>query len=68
MASKGNAMIYEHDHTQRELKFLKENYYLMEKTMRKEIHSEYQVRLDEYQAKMKRNTEKFGEYRKEINH
>ena len=40
----------------------------MEETMRNQIHLEYQVRLDEFQAKAKRGTEKFAEYRKEINH
>lgn len=41
MTEKGSAIIYELDVTHRELRMLKDNYYLMEKMMREEIRKEF---------------------------
>ena len=41
MSAKGNQIIYELDVTNRELRSLKDHYYLMEKYMREEIKKEF---------------------------
>ena len=41
MSAKGNAMIYELDVTSRELRSLKDHYYLMERFMQEEIKKEF---------------------------
>jgi len=41
MSHKGNQIIYELDVTSRELRSLKDHYYLMEKYMREEVRSEF---------------------------
>jgi len=41
MTEKGNQMIYELDTANRQLRMLKDNFYLMEKMMREEIHIDY---------------------------
>ena len=45
MSAKGNAMIYELDVTNRELRTLKDHYYLMEGYMREEIQRDFMQRL-----------------------
>mmetsp|Transcript_47154 Transcript_47154/g.62445 ORF Transcript_47154/g.62445 Transcript_47154/m.62445 type:complete len:123 (+) Transcript_47154:539-907(+) len=45
MSAKGNAMIYELDVTNRELRTLKDHYYLMERYMREEIKKEFTMQL-----------------------
>lgn len=41
MSAKGNQMIYELDVNNRELRYLKDHYYLMERYMREEIQKEF---------------------------
>ena len=41
MSAKGNQMVYELDVTNRELRSLKDHYYLMETYMREEIRKEF---------------------------
>lgn len=47
MSAKGNSMIYELDVTNRELRTLKDHYYLMERFMRDEIDKEYMKEMEE---------------------
>jgi len=41
MSAKGNQMIYELDVTNRELRTLKDHYYLMERFMKEEVRKEF---------------------------
>lgn len=41
MTEKGNQLIYELDSSNWQLRMLKDNFYLMEKKMREEIHKDY---------------------------
>ena len=45
MSAKGNQMIYELDVNNRELRSLKDHYYLMERYMREEIQKEFQKKI-----------------------
>lgn len=47
LTQKGNQIIYELDISNRELRMLKDNFYLMEKMMRQEIRHEYEKTIQE---------------------
>ena len=62
MSHKGNHIIYELDVTNRELRSLKDHYYLMEKYMRDEIKNEFQTAIhqrDNFIKKLKENNAEF---------
>ena len=64
MSAKGNQIIYELDVTNRELRSLKDHYYLMEKYMREEIKKEFLKDIhtrDNTILKMKDNFSNFRE-------
>lgn len=60
-------MIYELDIANRELRMLKDNYYLMEKLMWEEIHKDYHDQLVEKDTLIKKYRESFQQYRLELN-
>ena len=63
MSAKGNSMIYELDVTNRELRTLKDHYYLMEKFMRDEINKEYMKEMNEQENEIVKNRDNFGNYK-----
>lgn len=64
MSAKGNSMIYELDVTNRELRTLKDHYYLMEKFMRDEINKEYMREMTDKENDIVKNRDNFGDYKK----
>lgn len=67
MTEKGNQMIYELDTSNRQLRMLKDNFYLMEKMMREEIHIDYSDQLIQKENLIKKYRESFKNYRTELN-
>jgi len=67
LTQKGNQIIYELDLSNRELRMLKDNFYLMERLMRQELHHEYQASIEQRDLEIKRLNEGFTEYRKDLN-
>ena len=63
MSQKGNHMIYELDVTNRELRNLKDHYFLMEDFMRKELHQEYQRALKDKESTIVTKTNDFEVYK-----
>ena len=59
MTEKGNQLIYELDSSNRQLRMLKDNFYLMEKRMREEIHKDYRQQLIQKDHQLKKYQEKF---------
>ena len=57
MSHKGNHIIYELDVTNRELRSLKDHYYLMEKYMREELRREFSQELHEKDNEIKKLSE-----------
>lgn len=68
MSAKGNSMIYELDVTNRELRTLKDHYYLMEGYMREEIKREFMQRLSVQGNEIQALEEKFKTYKTNMNH
>lgn len=66
MSAKGNQMIYELDVTNRELRTLKDHYYLMERFMKEEVRKEFQKELSVKNNKISGLQEDFGVYKKKI--
>jgi hypothetical protein len=66
LSAKGNKMIYEHDMTSRELRVLKDNYYLMESNMRSEIKLEFSRTISLGAKTLKRTKDRFEEHKKEV--
>lgn len=66
MSHKGNEMIYELDVTSRELRSLKDHYYLMEKYLREEITHEFQREMQEKDNKIKSLSDNFNNFRSEM--
>ena len=67
LSAKGNKMIYEHDMTSRELRCLKDNYYLMEAEMRNEVKLEFSREIATGKFTLKRTQDRFQEHKDEIN-
>ena len=59
LSAKGNKMIYEHDMTSRELRCLKDNYYLMEAEMRNEVKLEFSREIATGKHTLKRTQDRF---------
>ena len=57
MSHKGNHIIYELDVTNRELRSLKDHYYLMERYMKEEIRREFSQELHEKDNEIKKLSE-----------
>ena len=68
MSAKGNAMIYELDVTNRELRTLKDHYYLMERFMRDEIQKQFMKELSVQGNQINQLEEKFKTYKTNMNH
>ena len=66
MANKGNALVYELDSTSRELRILKDHYYLMEKLMRDEVRHEFERTIQERDNTILRLKADFKHYRSEM--
>ena len=62
MSAKGNQMIYELDVTNRELRTLKDHYYLMERYMREEIRKEFQKEISCKNNLIHKLKDDFGNY------
>lgn len=67
MTEKGAAIIYELDITHRELRMLKDNYYLMEKMMREEIQKQFIDEITEKDYLIRKYREGFDEYKIRVN-
>ena len=67
MTEKGASIIYELDITHRELRMLKDNYYLMEKMMREEIRKQFVDEIEEKDYLIKKYREGFAEYKTRVN-
>jgi hypothetical protein len=63
----GAAIIYELDITHRELRMLKDNYYLMETMMREEILKQFIDEITEKNFLIKKYREAFAEYKTRVN-
>jgi len=68
MSAKGNQMIYELDVTNRELRALKDHYFLMERFMRQEINEDFQKDLLTKQNKITMLNDNFGDYKNKMQH
>jgi hypothetical protein len=66
MSHKGNHIIYELDVTNRELRTLKDHYYLMERELRAEIGGEFRRSLEERGNELKRLGDANGEFRTKL--
>lgn len=66
MTEKGNSIIYELDAANRELWMLKDNFFLMEKKMREEIHKDYRQEIIEKDLSIKKFKEAFMQYKLEL--
>lgn len=66
MAEKNSALIYELDITHRELRMLKDNYFLMEGMMRDEIRKEFIDEITNKNYIIQKLKQGFDEFRKEI--
>lgn len=66
MGAKGSQMIYELDVTNRELRSLKDNYYLMERYMREEIRQEFQKKLHLQDNDIEKLQDDFGNFRTKV--
>ena len=66
MSHKGNHMIYELDVTNRELRSLKDHYYLMEKYMREELRREFSQELHEKGQMLMRLSETNDQFRENL--
>lgn len=62
LSHKGNQMIHEMDVTSRELRNLKDHYYLMEKFTKQEVHSLFKREISAYQNQIKELKENFMHY------
>lgn len=67
MTEKGASIIYELDITHRELRMLKDNYYLMERMMREEIQRQFIDEITEKDYLIKKYREGFKEYKERVN-
>ena len=67
MTEKGNQIIYELDVATRELRMLKDNYYLMERLMRDEIRFEYQNTIVKRNNEIQKYKQSFRDYKQELN-
>ena len=67
MTEKGASIIYELDITHRELRMLKDNYYLMERMMREEIQRQFIDEITEKDYLIKKYREGFDEYKTRVN-
>ena len=63
----GAAIIYELDITHRELRMLKDNYYLMERMMREEIQKQFIDEITEKDHLIRKYKEGFDEYKTRVN-
>lgn len=52
LSHKGNQIIYELDVTSRELRNLKDHYYLMEKFTKQEVHNLFAMEISGYQKQI----------------
>lgn len=68
MSAKGNQMIYELDITNRELRSLKDHFFLMERYMRDEMRKEFQKKLSVRDNKIVNLQDNFGEYKTKMQH
>lgn len=66
MAEKNTALIYELDITHRELRMLKDSYFLMEKMMREAIRKEFIDDINNKDFVIQKLKQGFGEFRHEI--
>ena len=66
MSAKGNQIIYELDVTNRELRSLKDHYYLMERFMREEIKKEFRKEMHTRDNKILHLKDEFSNFREHI--
>ena len=67
LTQKGNQIIYDLDVSTRELRMLKDNFYLMERLMRQELRHEYERGILEREQTIQRFREAFVTYKSELN-
>lgn len=63
MSKQGNSLVAELDATQRELRTLKEHYYVMERYLRDEIRQEYIDDLNKKNSMLKKHKTDFKEFK-----
>ena len=66
MSAKGNQMIDELDVNNRELRSLKDHYYLMERYLREEIKKEFQKKIHNEENKLLLRNDDFRNYKEQI--
>ena len=65
--SKGNQMIYELDHTSRQLRLIKDNIYTMEGHLKEQIRLSFDKDLEQGRLQLGETRKKFAEYQRTLN-
>lgn len=60
--SKGNSLIYELDHTARQLRLIKDNIYTMEGKLKDQIRLSFDKDLEQARLELAESRKKFSEY------
>lgn len=64
---RGNNLIYELDHSNRQLRLMKDNVYNLEKQLKDKIKLRYEKDLDQTRLELLDQKKKFGEYKAALN-
>lgn len=67
LSQRGSHIIYELDHSNRELRMIKDSVFVMEKMMRQELRHEYERFIIERENEMNRYKESFVTYKNDLN-
>lgn len=65
--ARGNQLIYELDHTQRQLRLVKDNVYQMEKLLKDSIRLNFDKDLERARLELEESRKKFSEYQQTLN-
>lgn len=65
--ARGNQLIYELDHTNRQLRLVKDNVYLLEKNLKEQIRLEFEKDLEQARRELAESRKKFSEYQATLN-
>ena len=68
MYEKGNALIYELDNVNRQLRLFKDHVYMMEKEVKTNVKQEFQEFLRKQRDNLETAVDKFKEYKSSITH
>ena len=67
LSQRGTQIIYELDVSNRELRTMKDNFFMMERMMRQELRHEYERAIIERENQMNRYKESFHTYKNDLN-